>query len=388
MATRRDAMIGGGALGLSSLFGKRALAQGGKAMPRIVYVGCRTSRERNAKGDGIGVYRADPAGGAWQPVQTVGDLVNPSYLILNAAGTMLYTVHGDGSEVSGFRVDRGSGRLTFANRVTTGGRNPVHLAIHPRHPILVVANHIVAGEVRSGLSSIAIAPDGTLGTEPLDIVAFEGKAGPHRIEQPFPKPHQIEPDRTGSFFAVPDKGCDRVDVYTVGADGKFAAVEQAAAIAREGAGPRHIAYHPGARFAYAINELDSTVTAYAADPARGALTPFQILSSLPDSFTGNSRGAEIAVSADGRFVYASNRGDDSIATFAVDARTGRLTARGWTATGGRTPRFFTIAPDGHALFVANEESHTIVRLPIGADGVPQAGAIVAETGSPTCIQFA
>jgi 6-phosphogluconolactonase len=387
MATRREAMIGGGALGLSLLV-PRALAQGGKTMPGIVYVGCRTSRERNAKGDGIQVYRADPAGGAWQPVQLVGDLVNPSYLILNAAGTMLYTVHGDGSEISGFRVDRDSGRLTLVTRATTGGRNPVHLVIHPHHSVLLVANHVVSGEVRSGLASIGIRPDGTLTPQPLDVVAFEGKVGPHRVEQPFPKPHQIEPDRAGRFFAVPDKGCDRVDVYTVGADGRFAAVEQAAAVAREGSGPRHIAFHPGARFAYAINELDSTVTAYAVDPASGALTPFQILSSLPDSFTGNSRGAEIAVSADGRFVYASNRGDDSIATFAIDARSGRLAARGWTATGGRTPRFFAIAPGGQALFAANEESHNIVRLPIGADGVPTTGTTVAETGSPTCILFA
>ncbi len=387
MATRREAMIGGGALGLS-LLGKRALAQGGKAMPRIVYVGCRTSRERNAKGDGIQVYRADPSGGAWQQIQLLGDLVNPSYLTMNAAGTMLYTVHGDGSEVSGFRVDRESGRLTLATRATTGGRNPVHLVIHPHHPVMLVANHVVSGDVRSGLASIGIQPDGTLSPQPLDIVAFDGKVGPHRVEQPFPKPHQIEPDRAGRFFAVPDKGCDRVDVYTVGADGKFAAVDKAAAVARESSGPRHIAFHPGARFAYAINELDSTVTSYAVDPASGALAPFQILSSLPDSFTGNSRGAEIAVSADGHFVYASNRGDDSIATFGIDARTGRLTARGWTATGGRTPRFFTIAPGGQALFVANEESHNIVRLAIGSDGVPKAGAVVAETGSPTCILFA
>src|SRR5262249_15821096 len=129
--------------------------------------------------------------------------------------------------------------------------------------------------------------------------------------------------------------------------------------AREGAGPRHVAFHPAGRLAYVVNELDSTVTAYRFDPANGALTPFQVLSAVPDTYTGDSRAAEIAVSADGRFVYASNRGHDSIATFAIDAASGRLAPVGWTTTGGKTPRFFALSPAGRFLFAANEDSDTV-----------------------------
>ena len=129
---------------------------------------------------------------------------------------------------------------------------------------------------------------------------------------------------------------------------------------REGAGPRHIAFHPSNRFAYIINELDSTVTACRFDAGTGGLAPFQVLTALPDSFVGNSRAAEIAVSATGRFVYASNRGHDSIVVFAVDGSTGRLTTAGWHLTGGRTPRFFALSPAEDILFVANEDSDAIV----------------------------
>jgi 6-phosphogluconolactonase (cycloisomerase 2 family) len=349
----------------------------------LAYVGCRTSRERNARGDGINVLRV--AGGAWTHVQTVGELFNPSFLAFDHGRRTLYAVHGDSTEVSAFRVDPASGRLAFVNRASTHGMNPVHLAVDPSGRFLVIANHVTTADYASGLAVLALRADGALG-DLADLVPLKGKTGPHRIEQPFPKPHQVAFDPSGRFVVVPDKGRDVVEAYSLGADGKLH-LAPGAARAQEGAGPRHVAFHPKGRFAYVLNELNSTIEGFGLDPASGALTPFQVTPSLADSFTGDSRAGEIEVSRDGRFVYASNRGSDTIGTFAIDPRTGRLTARGWRTCGGKTPRFFTLSPDGRTLFCANEESDTITALAVGADGALGEPSRAARVGSPTCIVF-
>jgi 6-phosphogluconolactonase len=384
----RRMVVGGIALaGLAVASQAGAARGGGVSMSGLAYVGCRTSRERNARGDGIGVYRV-AADGGWTRIQLVGDLVNPSYLAFDRTRRFLFTVHGDGSEASAFAIDPVHGTLTFLNRVTTGGRNPVHLTPDPSNRFLIIANHIVKDGVKSGLATLPIGGDGRLAA-PVDVVAFDGAIGPHRVEQPFPKPHQVEFDRQGHFIVVPDKGCDRVRVFTLDAAGKLHAVPDDGAPARETSGPRHVAFHPGNAFAYVVNELDSTIAAYRFDAATGALRPFQVLPSVPDTFTGNTRASEIIVSADGRFVYASNRGDDSIGVFAIDASSGRLSPKGWFPAEGRTPRFITLSADARHIFAANEEGHNIVRHDVDqATGLLAKPAIVAETGSPTCILFA
>ncbi|HYF89529.1 lactonase family protein [Azospirillum sp.] len=351
--------------------------------PYYAYVGSRTTRERNARGEGLSVYRVDPAAAAWAPVQVLRDLVNPSFLCFDRRRRFLYAVHGDCSEISAFRIDPASGELAFLNRKATGGRNPVHLCVDPTDRFVVVANHIT-----SSLAVLPIAADGSLG-KLCDLVTLAGTIGPHRDEQPFPKPHQVEFDRSGRFIAVPDKGLDLTFVFRLdAATGKLSAVDGAAAEAREGAGPRHIAFHPTNRFAYVVNELDSTVTTCRFDAETGKLVPIQVLSALPDSFVGNSRAAEIAVSASGRFVWASNRGHESVAAFAVDEATGRLTAVGWQPTGGRTPRFFALSPADDVLFVANEDSDKIVGFGIDLrTGTLASPTTVAHTGSPVCILF-
>ena len=355
--------------------------------PRLAYVGGRTSRERNARGDGINVYRVAPDGEPWTHLQLVGDLINPAFLAFDRTRRTLYTVHGDSSEVSAFRIDPASGRLAFLNRQSTGGRNPVHLTVDPTNRFLVVANHVTTPTMESGLAVLALAPDGALG-ELADLVALKGKLGPRRVEQPYPKPHQVQCDPAGRFIIVPDKGRDVVESYTLSAEGKLKLAAPPVPHAQEAAGPRHIAFHPSRPFGYVINELNSTVTAYRFDAATGALAPFQVLPALPDDFVGDSRAAEIGVSTDGRFVYASNRGSDTIAAFEVDPRSGRLNARGWHPSGGKTPRFFALAPGGGHLFVANEESDTIVALKVDAKaGTLSAPSVVAKVGSPTCIVF-
>jgi 6-phosphogluconolactonase len=354
----------------------------------FAYVGSRTTRERNARGDGISVYRAADGTGhrdaaRWTHIQLVPGLANPSYLAFDRSRRFLYAVHGDLTDISAFRIDPGTGNLTHLNSVSTFGKNPVHLTVDPTNRWVVVANHL-----SSTLVVLARNPDGSLGAL-ADEAKLSGRLGPHRVEQPFSKPHQVEYDRSGRFLIVPDKGVDQVFTFTLdGASGKLTQVDAGTPRARDGSGPRHVAFHPTNAFAYVIGELDSTVTAYRFDPSTGKLTPFQLVSTLPDTFVADSRASEIALSHDGSRLYASNRGHDSVVTFAVDPATGRLTPRGWTDARGKTPRFFALDPAGRFLYVADEDSDRIV--PFRADGPD--GALLADgdpvgTGSPVCIVF-
>lgn len=342
------------------------------------YVGSRTTRERNARGEGISVYRVEAASGQLDRVQLLGDLVNPSFLALNRAGDRLYAVHGDQQEVSAFRVDAGSGSLSLLNRQSCEGRNPVHLALDPSERHLVVSNHL-----SGSLAVLPVQADGAL-AEVSQVVALEGQSGPH---QPFAKPHFNPFDPSGRFVLVPDKGLDRVFCFHFEA-GRLRPTAQASVPTRESAGPRHIAFHPREPFAYVVNELDSTVTAYRLDPASGALAPLQLLSALPDSYTGNSRASEIEIDRAGRTLYASNRGHDSIAVFRIESGSGRLSFLGAEPSQGRTPRFFALSPDGRWLYVLNEDSDRIVLFAVDpATGRLSPAGHSVVCGSPVCLVF-
>lgn len=335
------------------------------------YVGSRTTRERNARGEGITVFRVDPVDGGLEPTQVVGDLVNPSYLALNRDGTRLYTVHGDRSDVSAFAIDPATGHLTWLNTRDTRGRNPVHLALDPSGRHLVVTNHLGASVV-----VLPINADGSLA--PLtQMVSFSGEVGPHRVEQQQAKPHFNPFDPSGRFVIVPDKGLDKVFSFRFDA-GVLTPSEVAYVQAREGAGPRNAVFHPHLARAYVVNELDSTVTTYGFDTVCGALTPMHIVSTLPASYTGNSRAGGIAIDGAGGVLYASNRGHDSIAAFALDKVSGLPAFIAASKTVGRTPRFFTLAPNGRLLYALNEDSDTIVAMYID----PENGQM-CPTGSPT-----
>lgn len=347
----------------------------------FAYVGSRTTRERNARGDGITVYQVDQEAGTLERIQVVSELVNPSFLVLNRTGDRLYTVHGDRSEVSAFVVNRDDGTLSLLNTQCCEGRNPVHLALDPSERHLVVSNHITGT-----LAVMDVAADGQLG-EVTQLVALEGPIGPHRIEQPFAKPHFNPFDAAGRFVFVPDKGLDRIFSFRFDG-GKLYPADQPWVASREGAGPRHLALHPAAPYAFAINELDSTVTSYSVDAQTGSLQPLQVLSSLPSTFTGNSRASEIEVDQSGRFVYASNRGYDSIAVFAFDPHSGLLTLVDVATTGGRTPRFFALTPNQRFLFALNEDSDSIVALAVDAQhGRLSKTGFSVSTGSPVCMVF-
>jgi 6-phosphogluconolactonase (cycloisomerase 2 family) len=347
----------------------------------FAYVGSRTTRERNARGDGISVFKVDQRTGSLEFVQLVKDLVNPSFLALSRNGEFLYTVHGDEAEVSSFKVDRRSGQLQLLNRQSTQGKNPVHLALDPTGRYLVVSNHI-----GSSLAVLPVATDGSLGAL-TQLVPLTGPIGPHRIEQKQAKPHFNPFDPSGKFVVVPDKGLDRIFSFSF-EGGVLAPAPAPVVVAREGSGPRHLAFHPNGALAYVVNELDSTLTTYRYNTQTAALQPMQILSSLPSTFTGNSRAAGIAIDPAGRMLYASNRGHDSIAVFRIDAATGLLEFAGADASHGKTPRFFTLSPSGRVLYALNEESDTIVSFSVDETSgrLSPTGAVV-KCGSPVCMVF-
>ncbi|HTP35721.1 MAG TPA: lactonase family protein [Candidatus Acidoferrales bacterium] len=374
----RRAWLGGAAAALA------ARAQSARtAGPLFAYVGCYTTAQRYARGDGIHVYRVEEGPGAWTHVQRAGDLVNPSFLIAARDGRHLYSAHGDETYATAFAIDRASGNLALLNRAETGGRNGVHLALDASGRWLVVANY------SSG--SVAVLPvkeDGRL-AEAAHVVPLPGQPGPHRVEQAGSHPHQIVFDSSGRFVVVPDKGLDRIFVFAFdSATGKLTPTAQGSAVARPGSGPRHAAFHPALTVLWVLNEIASTVTTYYWEAERGHLRAAQILPTLPPEYTGENTASEIAVSAGGKFVYCSNRGHDSIAVFAADPASGLLTSGGWTPSQGRTPRFIGFDPARRVLYAANEQSDTIVAFRgDAASGRLTAAGQIVRTASPVSIAF-
>jgi 6-phosphogluconolactonase (cycloisomerase 2 family) len=378
--TRRALLRGGAALGMARLAAQPSRAAG----VVYAYVGCYTTARRYARGDGIHVYRVEAETGVWTHVQHVGNLVNPSFLVLRRDQRYLYAVHGDESYATSFSVDRHTGFLTLLNRVETGGRNGVHQAVDPSDQFMVVANYGTGN-----VSVLPMRPDGTLGDQ-VQLVPLPGLPGPNRIEQASSHPHQIVFDLSGKFVVVPDKGLDRVFIFSFDpATGRLTPTEQGSAVARSGSGPRHAAFHPTLPVLFVLNEISSSVTTYYLEAEHGGLRPVEILPTLPSDYTGENTAAEIAVSAGGRFVYCSNRGHDSIAMFAADAGTGLLTSIGWVSSRGRVPRFIGFDPSHRFLYAANEQSDTVVSwLADSSTGRLTPTEQVIRNASPCAIAFA
>jgi 6-phosphogluconolactonase (cycloisomerase 2 family) len=354
-----------------------------KAAAMYAYVGCRTTKERKARGEGINVYAMNSSTGEWKHIQLVKGLENPSYLAFDRDRKFLYTVHGDMQAVSAFKVDPSAGTLTFINERGCGGKNPVHLVPDVTNKFMIVANY-ASGSV----GVLPINADGSLG-QLGDVAKLPGQPGPHKTQQQSLHPHMIAYDRAEKFIAVPDKGGDQVCVYRFDAStGKMVANDPPRVKSREGAGPRHIVFHPTKSFAYLVNELDSTIGVYAYDANKEVLKPLQILPATPSSFTGDNTSAGIAIAPSGKFVYMSNRGHDSIAIYAVNETSGLLSSVGWESTRGGGPRFFTLDPSGQLLYAANELTDTVVTFRVdGRTGKLTPTGQVIQTGSPTCVVF-
>jgi 6-phosphogluconolactonase len=334
--------------------GPAAAAGGGTVM---VYVGTYTGGTSASKG--IYRLRLDLTTGALTEAGPPTESVSPSFLALHPSGRYLYAVNETGGPpkdeggVSAFGVDAKTGALTPLNQQSSRGGGPCHLALDAKGRHVLVANY--------GGGSVAVLPvqgDGRL-SPATTFVQHEGHgADPGR--QKGPHAHWVDLDQANRFALVADLGLDEVLVYKFDpARGGLTPNQPPAVHLAPGAGPRHAAFHPDGRHVYVINELQSTVTAFSYDAATGTLGELQTLSTVPPGFTGPTDTAEIALRPDGRFLYGSNRGHDSIAIFAVDPASGRLTAAGHQPTRGQKPRNFAIDPTGTWLLAANQDSDNI-----------------------------
>lgn len=345
----------------------------------FAYVGGYTTPDRDGRGNGINVFRVDERHGAWTHIQNLGGLENPSLFTLNRAGTRLYSVHGARTLMSAFAIDRASGHLTLLNQIDCGGANPVDSALDPTERFLVVANY--AG------GSAAVLPVGQNG-ELLPVsqsVVLPGSPGPDPKEQASSHPHAVVFDPTGEFVVVPDKGFDRVFFFRF-AGGRLAFTEQGWVASAAGAAPRHAVFHPSLPILFVNNELDSTVTVYHWNA--GLARELQVIGTVPGGHDGGNTTAEIAVSADGRFLYVSNRGQDSIVQFEIAPASGLLTYIATVATGGSKPRFFTLAADGGRLYAANQNSDDITVFHVDqASGSLIGTGVRIACGSPSAISF-
>ena len=349
----------------------------------IMYIGTYT----RAPSKGIYAYRFQGTTGQATPLGTAGLAVeteNPSFLAVHPNQRFLYAVNEvsryegrDAGSVSAFSIDRTTGTLTLLNRVSSRGADPCHLSIDATGKWLFVANY-------SG-GSIAAFPlhdDGKLGEASAFVQHAGSSVDPARQKGPHAHAAVVSPDNR--FVLAVDLGLDRVITYPLNpaAGGLMTANPRSAAIAA-GAGPRHLAFRPDGRFAYVLNEMRSSVSAFRYDAEAGTLADLQTLSTLPEGFTGQNSGAEIAAHPSSKFLYASNRGHDSIAIFRTDAASGTLTAVDRVPTQGKTPRNFAIDPSGRFLIAANQDSGTLVTFRIDQE----TGAL-APTGSVVKVPFA
>jgi 6-phosphogluconolactonase len=346
----------------------------------FAYVGSYTEPERQGRGNGINVYRVDQRTGVFDHIQCISQLENPSFLALGPDGRRLYSVHGDRTEVTSFRIDERTGRLMLLNRQPTGGYNPVHLAFDRTGRFLAIANYTT-----DSVCVLPVTSDG--GLHPYaKLTAVTGELGPHKTQQRGMYPHDIPLDPQGRFFYVPCKGGDCVISYRLDSR-RGVLLETSRVAARPGAGPRHIAFHPRRALAYVLNELDSTITTYRQDRRTGRLAPFHVVRATPADFTGYSTGAEIAVDQAGRNLYVTNRGHDSIGAFGVDPASGTPAPKQWVPTKGGVPRFFCLGPDERFLYVANQGGHSIVAYKVGRNGKLSPSTFRLRVGSPACIVF-
>ncbi len=351
-----------------------------------VYIGTYTG----GKSEGIYTAMFDSTSGTLSQVELAAKATNPSFLAIHPSRKFLYAV----AEVSDFgpkrqgavnayAIDADSGRLELLNQQGSGGSGPCHVSLDSKGRAVLVANY--------GSGSIAALPveQGGKLREAASVVQHRGgSVNPQR--QAGPHAHQIVVPSGDKFALVCDLGLDKVMSYRFDpAKGLLEANEPPSASVPAGAGPRHLALHPNGKLLFVANEMASTVSAFSYDKRRGTMKILETDSTLPsDHPVKNSSCAEIEVHPSGKFLYVSNRGQDSIAVFSIQAGTGKLSVLQHQSTLGKTPRHFAIAPDGKWLLAENQDSDNIVIFALD----PGTGRLTPtgherEVGKPVCLVF-
>ena len=324
-----------------------------------------------------------------EPLGLAVETNNPSFLELDPKRRLLFAVNEIGDfqgkpsgAVSAFSIDANSGKLSLINQRASLGPGPCYLVLDRTGRYLLVANYD-GGSV----AVLPVAADGTLG-EAMDFVQHEGKSvNPDR--QQGPHAHCVTLDAANRFAFVCDLGCDKVFSYHFDAEhGKLTPNDPGFVALKPGAGPRHMVFRPDGKFAYVINELDSTITTFGYDPQRGALSELQTVSTLPYYYQGPNTAAEIEVHPSGKWLYASNRGHNCVVLYSVESDSGILTYIEELRSGGKTPRHFEIEPSGKHLAIANQDSGTLLVCRIEPDtGRLKPSGVFAEAPTPVCVKF-
>jgi 6-phosphogluconolactonase len=350
----------------------------------LAYIGTYTGP--NSKG--IYAYRFDAGSGKLDSIGLAGEVVQPSFLAVHPNQRFLYAVSELGNDgrvngsITAFGIDGKSGALTSLNTLSSGGGGACHLVVDKTGRNLLAANY-GSGNV----ACFRLAENGRIGERTALIQHGGSSVDPARQRGPHAHAVVLSPDNR--FLFVPDLGLDKIFVYRFDAGrGTLTADDPPFVSTKAGSGPRHFAFSPNRRFAYSVHEMGSMVTAWAYTASLGKLAEIQTISTLPADFHGQNASAEIEVDAKGRFLYASNRGHNSITVFAIEPTDGRLSVVEHVPTQGHTPRNFKIDPTGHYLFAANQDTNTIVIFRIDS----QTGRLtptgqVLEVQSPVCVQF-
>ena len=387
--TRRE-FLGIGLSGAASLMlAQKAIAQTNKkSKEMLLYIGTYTS---SGKSEGIYVHKFDLETGKLTPLHIVKDVLEPSFLTIDKSRKYLYAANElleyEGKKsgaVSAFAIDQKTGNLQFLNKQSSLGDAPCFITSSENEKFALVANYL-GGNV----SVYPIEKDGKLGAS-VDLAQHTG-FGPNKDRQESAHAHSITLDRNNRFAFAADLGIDKLMIYAFDAKtGKLKPNEnQPFYQTKAGAGPRHFSFHPNGKLAFLINELDLTMTSLAYDEKIGTLKEIQIVPTLPVGVSNvGATCADIHVSPNGKFLYGSNRGHNSIVSYKIDEKTGRLEYIEHTSTNGKKPRNFAIAPDGKFLLVANQDSDNIVVFRIDEKtGKLQTTGNTAQVPVPVCLKF-
>jgi 6-phosphogluconolactonase len=347
----------------------------------FVFVGSYAESEDS----GVYVYSFDEGTGKLSFVDEVSGLKNPTFLNINSDLHKLYAISetqsGEGKkigEVVAFAVDPSSGALELINRKNSVQSTTCHIQRAPGGKFLTVTSY------HGGMIGLmSIEEDGSLG-ELLDVKQHKGHSiDPKSQDRPHPHSSFFSPD--GEVLFVQDLGLDIIQAYSIDPV-KQQFITKGSVNLHPGAGPRHLTFHPNGKYAFVINELDSTITSYTYDDGRGELTERETVPTLPIDFKGENGCAEIAISQDGQFVYGSNRGHDSIVVYAFDEKLGKLTLVEHVSVEGEHPRHFALTPKGNYLIIANKDSNNITTFHVDqASGKLQYTGNSFKVSKPVCV---
>jgi 6-phosphogluconolactonase len=351
-----------------------------------LFIGTYTEGAASQGSKGIYVYKFDAATGNATPVSTAMT-DNPSYLAVAPGGKYLYAANETGGSnpgsVSAFSFDKTTGTLTFIDQQQSGGNGPCYVSVDPHQKWVVVANY--GG---GSFSALPVGADGSLGAATQTIQHTGSGADKSRQDKPHVHSVIFSPD--GKYLTVADLGLDNLSIfkfdYTAAQNPLIPAPTPTVTI-QAGSGPRHTAFDIGKPYAYLLNEMAGAVDVF--HYSHGNFTWLQRISSHPDGYTGAIGSADIHIGPDGKYLYASNRGDaNSIAIFAIDPSTGKLTVKGFEPTQGKTPRNFLIDPTGHWLLVANQNGGNVVIFQIDQQtGLLKATGQQLQIPTPVCLKM-